>query len=144
MIKRHEHVVTCQANIASDWLALAALKFFTEWVGLCAKEGSAHMAQVRHVLCPNSGSAHLECAFEVQLHHDVSGLPSSKVHVCSSIIKDTAEAKPDGNRAIFSNTKSNALSPDQKWPRSDIIKSEDKTMPKCLFSAPLKPQPLLL
>ena len=36
------------ANAASDWLALAALKCFTEWVGLCAKEGSAHMAQTRH------------------------------------------------------------------------------------------------
>ena len=36
--------MTCQANVASDWLALAALKCFTEWVGLCAKEGSGHMA----------------------------------------------------------------------------------------------------
>ena len=38
-------LVTCQANAASDWLALAALKCFREWAGLCAKEGSAHMAQ---------------------------------------------------------------------------------------------------
>ena len=43
-----KHVVTCQANTASDWLAVAALKCFTEWVVLCAKEGSAHMAQAHH------------------------------------------------------------------------------------------------
>ena len=43
-----KHVVTCQANTASDWIALAALKCFSEWVGLCAKEGSAHMAQAPH------------------------------------------------------------------------------------------------
>ena len=43
-----ERVLTCQANIASDWLDLAALKGFTEWAGLCAEEGSAHMAQARH------------------------------------------------------------------------------------------------
>ena len=43
-----KHVMTCQANTASDWLALAALKCFTEWAGLCAKEGRAHMTQVRH------------------------------------------------------------------------------------------------
>ena len=38
-----KHVMTCQANAASDWLALAALKYFTEWAGLCTKEGRAHM-----------------------------------------------------------------------------------------------------
>ena len=43
-----KHVVTCQANTASDWLALAALKCYTEWVGLCVKEGCAHMAQAHH------------------------------------------------------------------------------------------------
>ena len=43
-----KHVVTCQAKTAPDWLALAALKCFTESVGLCAKEGSAHMAQACH------------------------------------------------------------------------------------------------
>ena len=40
-------VITCQANAASDWLALTALKCFTEWVGLCAEEGRAHMV-ARH------------------------------------------------------------------------------------------------
>ena len=29
--------MTCLANAASDWLALAALKCFTESVDLCAK-----------------------------------------------------------------------------------------------------------
>ena len=43
-----KHVVTCKATTVSDWLALAALKCFTEWVGRCAKEGSAHMAQACH------------------------------------------------------------------------------------------------
>ena len=31
-----KHIVTCQANAASDWLALAALKCLTEWAGLSA------------------------------------------------------------------------------------------------------------
>ena len=75
---------------------------------------------------------------------DVSGLPSSKVSACSTIIKDIAEARPGGNRAIFIKTKSNTLSPDQKRPRSDNTKSLDKAMPKCLSSTASKPQPLLL
>ena len=40
-----KHDVTFQANAASDWLALAALKRFIEWAELCAKEGRAHMTQ---------------------------------------------------------------------------------------------------
>ena len=43
-----KHVVTCQAKAASDWLTLAAFNCFAEWVGLCAKEGSAHMA--KHIM----------------------------------------------------------------------------------------------
>ena len=35
-----KHVVTCQANAASDWLTLAALKYFTEWAGLCAMKAA--------------------------------------------------------------------------------------------------------
>ena len=46
--KGMKHVMTRLASAASDWLAQAALKCFTEWVGLCAKEGSAHMAQLHH------------------------------------------------------------------------------------------------
>ena len=41
--------MTCfLVNTASDWLTLAALTCFIEWAGLCAKEGSAHMAQARN------------------------------------------------------------------------------------------------
>ena len=36
--KGMKHVMTCQANAASDWLALAALKSVTGWAGLCAKK----------------------------------------------------------------------------------------------------------
>ena len=33
-----KHVVTCQADTASDWLTLASLRCFTEWVGLCVMD----------------------------------------------------------------------------------------------------------
>ena len=58
--KRHETCHDCQANAASDWLTLAALKCFTEWVGHCAKEGSAHMAQA----CHGQPSRYIRCSPE--------------------------------------------------------------------------------
>ena len=53
-------VHTCTYT-TSDWLALAALKCFTEWVDLCAKEGGAHMAQAHH----GQPSCYRRCALNV-------------------------------------------------------------------------------
>ena len=48
------------------------------------------------------------------------------------MIKEFCGGKAGWNdRSIFIKTESRALSPDQKRPLSDIIKSVDKAMPKC-------------
>ena len=67
----------------------------------------------------------------------VSGLFFSKVSPCSLIIKWFCGGKAGWNdEAIFIKTESNAFCPDQKRPRSDIIKSVDKKDAKMLCPLP--------
>ena len=74
--KGMKHVM--RANTASDWFALAALKCFTEWVGLCAKK--AELMWHKHVM-------DMDVKFSI-------GVPvSAACEQLFSVVKDVLSAK---------------------------------------------------
>ena len=69
----------------------------------------------------------------------VSGLCSLKVSACSLMIKEFCGGKSGRNgKAIFIKNKSQALRPNQKQLLSDIVKSMEKALPKCLALCPIR------
>ena len=74
----------------------------------------------------------------------VSGLSYSNESPCSLMIKEFCRGKAGWNdRAIFIETESWPLRPDQKGTFSDIIKCMEKAMPKCFALCPIRTHSLI-